>query len=359
MSLLARGAAFAHDIYTARPGLRDRNGRPVPAVGLVSGYADTDWGFSANKAAREEAFPDELIAASAAFACARARASQPADAEAILAAIGTDAPKVDATVRARFGLAKVGAMLAAEPGPDGAADAALGAACADLRGSELRALSVRCEAGKASAAAVRALLSALPASLRQLNATGIGGGASDLIAERVRTGQLTSLTLVECALTPAHAAALGDAAADPRSALAELDLRESNLGDKGLVALARGLSANRSLTALNLEMNNVGDEGTLALVDALVAGMPLARLDLFDNDVGDVGARALAGALMASGTLRSLNLITNSIGRVGRAELEAAWARAGREPDGLQLVDGDPEGADGDDEEQEEQEDEA
>jgi hypothetical protein len=363
ISVLSRGAAFAHDIFTARAGLADRNGKSVPAVGLLSGYGATDWGFAANKAAREAAFPDELIVAASAFELARASASQASDATAILTAVGADAPKVDATVRARFGLAKAGTLLSRARGIEREAagasptDEALEAVCTALRGSQLRSLALRCAPEEVSDAAVRSLVSALPRSVEVVNATGIGHGSVDLIAERVQSGQLTKLSLLECALTPAAAAALGAAAASSLARLHTLDLRESGVGDDGVVALAAGLRANRSLTTLNLEMNDVGDVGALALAELLRAGSSLESLDLFDNSVAEEGALALAGALEANRTLASLNLITNSIGRAAREQLEAAWVRTGRAPAQLQLVDGDSEseGAGGEEEEDQDQ----
>ena len=108
--MIANGAAYLTDVYTEARGKK--------AVGLVDGFAESDYGNSGNKANRESSFPEQLIVKASQFALAEAVASQQKDKDAILAAVGDKAQVLEATVRARFGCARVGAMLKRDSDPD-------------------------------------------------------------------------------------------------------------------------------------------------------------------------------------------------------------------------------------------------
>ena len=216
--MIANGAAYLTDIYTEALG---RNGA---AVGLVDGFAERDYGDSQWKARREAYFPEQLLVKASQFALAKAVASEKKDKDAILAAVGDKAQVLEATVRARFGCARVGALLKRDSARD-KLRALLGSLWRRLyapdqllellrwlRASELRKLSAYGEDLDASDAdRVAQLLAALPAALQYLLLEEVplaGQGAG--LAGRVGSGQLLHLHLKFSGLGAAEAVSLAD-----------------------------------------------------------------------------------------------------------------------------------------------------
>jgi hypothetical protein len=160
-TILGRGSAYRHDIYTvAGDG----------AVGLVDGLAAVDGGNSVYKSGssyvksmREGRFPAKALDGAKAFALKDAQASEAGDLAAIKAQVGDQEAMLDSTVRARFGVARLPALLHAD-GPAGGSE--LRALLADLRASQLRKLSA--QLNKPRDFALAELVASLPASLEEL-----------------------------------------------------------------------------------------------------------------------------------------------------------------------------------------------
>jgi len=59
--------------------------------------------------------------------------------------------------------------------------------------------------------------------------------------------------------------------------LVELDISQTHLDDKGVVAIGAALKTNKSLTAINLQSRNIGTEGANALLDAMMHNTGIIR----------------------------------------------------------------------------------
>jgi len=92
------------------------------------------------------------------------------------------------------------------------------------------------------------------------------------------------------------------------SELADLGLRATQIGDRGVEVLARALKENMSLRSLNLGDNGIGPQGARALAEALAGNMALRTLELGGNAVGSEGALGLAEFLKSNSTLEALRL---------------------------------------------------
>ncbi|KAG8458805.1 hypothetical protein KFE25_005232 [Diacronema lutheri] len=310
---LERGSTYLHDIYT--PFEHSRGGRPHAAVGLVDGFAAIDranpLSKSAAKSEREAAFPADALARAESFELARAEASEPSDLAAIRAWVGDEAPLLDATVRARFGIVRLTQLVAAGV-PDG--NVRLRALLDALRCSRLRKLS--CELAQPSAGAVARLCASLPASLAELRLVSAGPSVALPISTSLRSDSLQLLCVLNlpyCALGDEEGAELGAALGAAGCRLVELRLRSNNVGPGGAVALAKALERNATLTYLNLGENKVGVDGASALAKALERNRALTTLELWHNDVGDEGGVALASALEHNSALLHLDLGYNAV----------------------------------------------
>ena len=118
-------------------------------------------------------------------------------------------------------------------------------------------------------------------------------------------------------------------------ALESLFLSCNRLGDDGVVEVARGLAANRTIRRVSLASNRIGPRGAAALADALVDHPSLAYLDLgftkatvavgeLGNCIGDDGAKEMARLLHGNTALRSLDLLHNYISQRGVNHLREA-----------------------------------
>jgi hypothetical protein len=223
----SRFSRFSHELYTATQFEHKTFGtRSYVAAGLVDGYAAGDQvegrtvAVALWKAEREAHFPRRLAEQAAAFDLRTAQASMAEDAAAILAAVGADVHTVNATVRARFQVGLLPALL------EGKNMGQLRALCKELRASELRALTLSCaEEGKASAAAVELVAKALPPVLFDLSCAQVGRGSVRTLARRVESGQLRRLEMLGCGLSDADVTALASALGASDARLLWLDLR--------------------------------------------------------------------------------------------------------------------------------------
>lgn len=352
VSVIERGAAFLHDIYTAAvpAGAVDAKGAAVRAVGYVDGFAVDDApdgeGYDFLKAQREKAFPRELIERASGFELANADASVQSDKEAILAAVGAASDAVDATVRTRYAQGLLPFLL--RRGPH---FAQMDAFCATLARARVRKLSAYCDQ-EPSDAALEKLVAALPPTVERVAVVGHGPAGTAGLGARVAAGQLRELVLTHCKLRKADVEALADAACHPGSRLHTLCLRynewrshpaprigaemgrvlgsatapgalrvlrlwANELGDEGVGALAAGLRGNAALEELDVSANDVQLDGARALGAALALNRRLQTLNLISNNLGDKGAAALAEGVGGNGALRTLLLADNRLGDRG------------------------------------------
>ena len=75
-----------------------------------------------------------------------------------------------------------------------------------------------------------------------------------------------------------------------------MDLRLNEIGPEGAIAIAKGLSANGSLTTLNISGNNIGPEGAKEIAKSLSVTGSLTKLDLEYNQLDESAKAALRAA---------------------------------------------------------------
>jgi len=109
-----------------------------------------------------------------------------------------------------------------------------------------------------------------------------------------------------------------------KKGVTDMNLPESSIGAKGVMALAEALKVNKSVTNIDLHHNRFGDEGIMALAEALKFNISLTSINLSENKIGDKGAMALAEALKFNISLTSINLSENKIGDKGAMALAEA-----------------------------------
>jgi uncharacterized protein (TIGR02996 family) len=163
-----------------------------------------------------------------------------------------------------------------------------------------------------------------------VGSAGIGDDGALLLA----SAPLTALTRLSLRRSELTARSLGPLARSPKlAALRALDLSCNALGADELAALVDhvpaahgpgGGPALRSLVELDLRETGLGDAGVIALARSALATQ-LVSLELGQNAIGEAGARALADARLPA--LRYLNASGNPLGDAG-ARLKAAFPHA-------------------------------
>ncbi|KAG8347459.1 putative leucine-rich repeat protein (LRRP) [Trypanosoma vivax] len=108
-----------------------------------------------------------------------------------------------------------------------------------------------------------------------------------------------------------------------------LFLINSHLTPRGILTLCDGVLLSRHITVLSLAFNLLGNAGASTLAAALKAHPTLRFLDLSDNRIGDPGAESIAEHLIFSpySRLESLVLCVNAIGSTGFAKIAQALAQ--------------------------------
>jgi len=182
-TILGRDAAYLHDIYTVMS-----NAGPIGLVDGLAAKSGKKKEDTMDKAEREQEFPDAALCGAKGFALAHAEASRAEDLVAIRGQVGADDKVLDATVRARFGVARLHAVLRAD-NPGGKAE--LRALLDDLRGSKLRKLSALLHAKSHPALAL--LGAALPASLEELTLYDAGPSVAPPLCKLIDGGRLPLL----------------------------------------------------------------------------------------------------------------------------------------------------------------------
>jgi NLR family CARD domain-containing protein 3 len=107
----------------------------------------------------------------------------------------------------------------------------------------------------------------------------------------------------------------------PRGSLEKLDVNANNISSVGATALALMLRINMSLSELNLSYNSIGDEGAVAIAAALQINKTLRCLSLRRNGIGNIGVQKFAESLPLMSALKELILAKNDINQMGASAL--------------------------------------
>lgn len=101
--------------------------------------------------------------------------------------------------------------------------------------------------------------------------------------------------------------------------LHQLSLKFSRLNDLAISTLCEALKFNKSIEILDLEGNAITSDGARALSLVLDSNTPLKTLNLKENQIGDKGVKHLADIILSGKNthLEILNLSKNNIGSDG------------------------------------------
>jgi Ran GTPase-activating protein (RanGAP) involved in mRNA processing and transport len=136
-------------------------------------------------------------------------------------------------------------------------------------------------------------------------------------------------------LTEAAGERIGQHFAEGKNELHSLYVSCNRMGDRGMLAMARGLAVDRTLQRLSVASNRIGADGCRALTDALARHPSLLLFDIgftratsavgeLGNRIEDLGAAHIADLLRTNNVIRSLDILHNSIGQVGLNHLRDA-----------------------------------
>ena len=92
------------------------------------------------------------------------------------------------------------------------------------------------------------------------------------------------------------------------SAITEVDLCYSRIGDEGAHSIAELLGRNSTLQHLNLSHNSIQSAGGKAIADSLLLNISLITLSLRGNSLGEDGGLAMSAMLRGNNTLVVLDL---------------------------------------------------
>eukprot|EP01132_Coremiostelium_polycephalum_P009309 gene9309-11411_t len=107
--------------------------------------------------------------------------------------------------------------------------------------------------------------------------------------------------------------------------LKKLNLSHTKLGYSGVLDLCHGLKENHIvLESLNLDDTDLGEKGSIAIGDALRTNSTLTCLHLNFNSIERFGARSIGRSLKSNQTLRILHLGYNQIGVKGLKSISKA-----------------------------------
>jgi Ran GTPase-activating protein (RanGAP) involved in mRNA processing and transport len=128
-----------------------------------------------------------------------------------------------------------------------------------------------------------------------------------------------------CGVGELGARALAEALAAEGCALTYLNVEYNQIPPKGIAALARAMAGTR-LCEADLKWNEAGDEGATALADTLaLAACQLESLNLLQNQLSDGQALTLARGVSANVSLTELDVGQNFIASAG---FDALWRAA-------------------------------
>ncbi len=157
-------------------------------------------------------------------------------------------------------------------------------------------------------------------------------GVEKLTQLLVRTAHLRSLSLAGNKIGESAAALIGNAIKSSGAReLASIDIRNCELGPKGVAGLLSPLQNLCMFTSVCTSGSFSGNPGARALAACLEgkAGR-LVKLDIFDDRIGSAGAILLAKALRGAYLLSILDLCMDQIGPAGGAAILDALAQPGK-----------------------------
>ena len=110
------------------------------------------------------------------------------------------------------------------------------------------------------------------------------------------------------------------------SSILNVSLESNNIGDGGMMKLAKALEENSSLKQIYLRDNQFTNSAMITLALELVSANNIVGIDLSDNIIGDRGVDSLASHLTSEG-LKEINfdLRGNSITRKGAQTVMNVW----------------------------------
>lgn len=147
----------------------------------------------------------------------------------------------------------------------------------------------------------------------ELSMRGINAHKVDILMRCLELGNPKVLNLSDNPLGSGGGAHVG-AFLERHQHVAELKLNRTNLGEKGLEALAPGVAALSGLRVLELEGNHMQEDGFEALAVALKGRQSLGTLKVGHNKLGNGGAKVLGELLPHIPYVRVLQVRGNDIG---------------------------------------------
>ena len=105
----------------------------------------------------------------------------------------------------------------------------------------------------------------------------------------------------------------------------KLNLLSHNLGDTGIISLAKAFKLNNTITHVFLGLNKITDTGVIELAEAFKVNNTLKYVNLTSNQITDSGAIALAEAFKMNTAITIVSLIGNQITEVGATALAEAF----------------------------------
>jgi Leucine-rich repeat (LRR) protein len=144
------------------------------------------------------------------------------------------------------------------------------------------------------------------------------------IAERLKNNStVTALNLRGTDIDQKGVTSLCEAL-NHNSTLASLNLSSGSIDDVGASEIGRALRYNSGLVSLLLRYNSIGHTGASAIAEGLKFNSILSILDLCHNEIGDVGSAAIAEALKINSGLKQLFLVFCEIGQLGATAIAEA-----------------------------------
>lgn len=156
----------------------------------------------------------------------------------------------------------------------------------------------------------------------------LGGACVAALADALRWNTtITSLTLCNCSLKPAHIRLLSGIL-ETNASITHLNLSYNYgidaIGDDGIVAIADALRRNSTLTHLDLRKTRIGHAGLTRLCEVEKDRDKLLYLDLSSNKFGDKGCAALADLIRTTSSLNDLQTNKCDVGGLGVVSLATA-----------------------------------
>lgn len=108
------------------------------------------------------------------------------------------------------------------------------------------------------------------------------------------------------------------------SALRTVNLQHVDMGDDGAEAFARAVPQLAAVKEINVAWNGIAEKGMTALARGLTSAKRLQMLDISDNEVGPAAA-LLSDVLQACPELSDLRMNSIDLRDAGAESIEAAW----------------------------------